>query len=223
MYEIKKKSESEKELTFGILIQQFSTAGCGKTKGCLFIPDSCGSSPGNCDYFLTYTPERSYITFEMSSNKKWVAVGFNRKAIMVIKDTFWYSVCLCLDINFPSLNILDHVYLRWLSVEFWLILLVNMLKKAWSIYRPICQPRFSSTCFSSWWTIGHHYGSTSWPLNGNQQSAAYLLTVSGVSVDCQWYMCCLADKGSHLLAPSLYPQGTWMKCLYCLCLRHVHW
>lgn len=182
MYEIKKKSESEKELTFGILIQQFSTAGCGKTKGCLFIPDSCGSSPGNCDYFLTYTPERSYITFEMSSNKKWVAVGFNRKAIMVIKDTFWYSVCLCLDINFPSLNILDHVYLRRLSVEFWLILLVNMLKKAWSIYRPICQPRFSKVLIDMFFKLVDHWP----PLWVDILTIKWQSTVSCISVDCQW-------------------------------------
>ncbi|XP_078352613.1 ferric-chelate reductase 1-like isoform X2 [Oculina patagonica] len=60
----------------------FSTADCGKTKGCFFTPESCGSSPSNCDYFLSYTPKESYITFEMSSNKKWAAVGFNHKAIM---------------------------------------------------------------------------------------------------------------------------------------------
>ncbi|KAJ7350979.1 DOMON domain-containing protein frrs1L [Desmophyllum pertusum] len=60
----------------------FSTAGCGKTKSCYFTPNSCRSSPSSCDYFLTYTPKGSYITFEMSSNKQWVTVGFNHKAIM---------------------------------------------------------------------------------------------------------------------------------------------
>lgn len=70
----------------------FSAADCGKTKGCFFKPDSCGSSPSNCDYFLTYTPKGSYIMFEMSSKKQWVAVGFNRKVVMDGTDTIICSL-----------------------------------------------------------------------------------------------------------------------------------
>ncbi|XP_020625334.1 uncharacterized protein LOC110062724 [Orbicella faveolata] len=70
----------------------FSTAGCGKTKSCFFTPYSCGSSPNSCDYFLTYTPKESSFMFEMSSNKKWVAVGFNHKAVMDGTDSIICSV-----------------------------------------------------------------------------------------------------------------------------------
>lgn len=60
----------------------FSTEDCRKTKGCFFKPESCSSRPSDCDYFMSYLPGESSITFELSSKEKWVAVGFNHKAIM---------------------------------------------------------------------------------------------------------------------------------------------
>ncbi|PFX23976.1 putative ferric-chelate reductase 1 isoform X2 [Stylophora pistillata] len=60
----------------------FSADGCGETKSCFFKPESCKSTPNKCDYFLTYKPQGSTITFELSSSTKWAAVGFNHKAVM---------------------------------------------------------------------------------------------------------------------------------------------
>nr|XP_058952023.1 putative ferric-chelate reductase 1 isoform X3 [Pocillopora verrucosa] len=60
----------------------FSADGCGKTKGCFFKPESCKSAVNKCEYFMTYKPQGSTITFELSSNTKWAAVGFNHKAVM---------------------------------------------------------------------------------------------------------------------------------------------
>ena len=71
-----------------VLTSQFSADGCGKTKGCFFKPESCKSAVNKCEYFMTYKPQGSTITFELSSNTKWAAVGFNHKAVMVIITVF---------------------------------------------------------------------------------------------------------------------------------------
>lgn len=60
----------------------FSGNDCGKTKGCYFYPESCSSSPNNCNYFVSYTMKGSWVTFELSGKTKWIAVGFNYKAQM---------------------------------------------------------------------------------------------------------------------------------------------
>ncbi|XP_015774001.1 PREDICTED: putative ferric-chelate reductase 1 [Acropora digitifera] len=67
---------------FNYKAQMFSGNDCGKTKGCYFYPESCSSSPNNCNYFVSYTMKGSWVTFELSGKTKWIAVGFNYKAQM---------------------------------------------------------------------------------------------------------------------------------------------
>ncbi|CAH3167988.1 unnamed protein product [Porites lobata] len=80
----------------------FSTEDCGKTKGCFFRPESCSSRTSDCDYFMSYRPDESSITFELSSKEKWISVGFNHKAIMDGTDSI---ICSSLD---NGSNVIGH-------------------------------------------------------------------------------------------------------------------
>ncbi|KAM7447097.1 DOMON domain-containing protein frrs1L [Porites harrisoni] len=80
----------------------FSTEDCGKTKGCFFRPESCSSRTSDCDYFMSYRPDESSITFELSSKEKWISVGFNHKAIMDGTDSI---ICSSLD---NESNVIGH-------------------------------------------------------------------------------------------------------------------
>lgn len=138
---------------------------------------------------------------------------------------------------------LDLVYLRHLSAEYRVTLLVSMSTEC----RPSVGWHVIEVGSLSVATIGRHLVSmlvdtrpTPWPLRYDQLSVAYRSTVTGISVHCRWYIgqlsrvywstftgivcifCLIVWNGTCLLAPPSYPQGTWKKRLYRLC-PHVDW
>ena len=66
-----------------LLYLQFTTEGCGQTKGCYASPASCTSSE-NCDFLVTYNATNStHVEFELSGKGDWIAVGFSDNRFMV--------------------------------------------------------------------------------------------------------------------------------------------
>lgn len=59
-----------------------SKEGCPKSKGCFSFPESCTSSR-DCNYLVTYVPDKDGVTFNLSAKFGYVALGFNKDPGMV--------------------------------------------------------------------------------------------------------------------------------------------
>lgn len=76
------------------LISQINKDGCGKTKSCYSEPANCKGT-SDCDFFVTIRPlkgvdcsdDNGEVEFELSTNKDWAAIGFNKEKKMVMRGT----------------------------------------------------------------------------------------------------------------------------------------
>ena len=75
---------------FRVLFSQITKDGCGEIKRCYSEPADCEGS-SDCNYFVTIKPVKggdgqgdvTEVEFEISSNKQWASIGFNKEKKMV--------------------------------------------------------------------------------------------------------------------------------------------
>ena len=80
--------------TFIFLISQINKDGCGKTKSCYSEPANCKGT-SDCDFLVTIRPlkgvdcndDNGEVEFELSTNKDWASIGFNKEKKMVRRGT----------------------------------------------------------------------------------------------------------------------------------------